>query len=133
MNRRTIRLAAAGSAVAVTMLAGGTAFAADYPNVPGGGGGSTPGGTGGNGGNGGLGNNGGTGGNGATFTSNGGALTSGGGASTTGTGTGTGTGNNLPFTGFELATALTLGVGAIGAGSVVVVASRRKRGSSAIA
>ena len=39
---------------------------------------------------------------------------------------------DLPFTGFELATAVTLGVGAIGAGSVAVVASRRRRGSSAV-
>jgi hypothetical protein len=38
----------------------------------------------------------------------------------------------LPFNGFELATALTLGVGAIGAGSVAVIASRRRRGSSAV-
>ena len=40
--------------------------------------------------------------------------------------------SSLPFTGFELAGALTLGVGAIGAGSVVVIASRRRRGSSAV-
>jgi hypothetical protein len=39
---------------------------------------------------------------------------------------------DLPFTGFELATALTLGAGALGAGSVVVIASRRRRGSSAV-
>ena len=38
----------------------------------------------------------------------------------------------LPFGGFELATAVTLGVGAIGAGSVAVVASRRRRRSSAV-
>ena len=38
----------------------------------------------------------------------------------------------LPFTGFDLSTALTLGAGAIGAGSVLVFASRRRRGSSAI-
>lgn len=40
--------------------------------------------------------------------------------------------SSLPFTGFELVTALTLGVGAIGAGSAVVIASRRRRGSSAV-
>ena len=39
---------------------------------------------------------------------------------------------SLPFTGFELASAVTLGVGAIGAGSVAVVASRRRRGRSAV-
>ena len=38
----------------------------------------------------------------------------------------------LPFAGFELATALTLGAGAIGAGSVAVMASRRRRGNSAV-
>ena len=39
---------------------------------------------------------------------------------------------DLPFTGFDLSSALTLGVGAVGAGSVLVFASRRRRGSSAI-
>lgn len=137
MSRRTIRLAVAGGAVAASVLAGGTAFAADGdgtyvpqqpPNTENPGGSDFPGG--------GIGDNGGgTGGNngGVSFTSNGGALTGGGGASTSDTGNGTGNGSNLPFTGFELATALTLGVGAIGAGSIVVVASRRKRDTSAIA
>jgi hypothetical protein len=49
------------------------------------------------------------------------------------TGGGTGSSSSLPFTGFELATALTIGVGAIGAGSAVVLASRRRRDNSAVA
>ena len=68
-------------------------------------------------------------GTGTSISSNGGSLTSGGGASTTSSTSS----SNLPFTGFELATVLTLGVGAIGAGSVVVVSSRRRRDTSAIA
>ena len=126
MSRRTIRVAVAGGALATVALCGGTAFAANsYPVQGGGGGGNTPGGTG----TGGTGGTGTTGGNtgGSQFTSNGGTVTGGGGASTTSGG------GSLPFTGFELVTALTLGVGAIGAGSVVVVASRRRRGTSAVA
>jgi hypothetical protein len=128
MSRRTIRLAAAGGVVATVALCGGTAFAADaeYPvPPPAGNPGGTPGG--GNGGNtpgGSLGNS-----PGISFTS-----TTSNGGSVSGGGSGTsGSGSSLPFTGFELATALTLGVGAIGAGSIVVVASRRRRDTSALA
>jgi hypothetical protein len=126
MSRLTIRIAVAGGALAATALCGGTAFAADYGGVSGGGAGSTPGTTSGSGGS-----SGGSlspastttsGGSGAGTTSNGGTVS--------GSGTSSGGSGSLPFTGFELATALTLGAGAIGAGSAVVVASRRRRTSA---
>jgi hypothetical protein len=124
MSRQTIRLAVVGGAVAASVLCAGTAFAADYPGPGANGGGSSPA-TGTSNGSGAL--------TGASTTSSGGGTVSGGGSgSSASTGTSSGSGS-LPFTGFELATALTLGVGAIGAGSVVVVASRRRRDTSAVA
>ncbi len=69
----------------------------------------------------------------------------GGGTPTTGTpvlasgGTGTtavsgaATGDALPFTGFEVGTAAAIGLGTLGAGSILIVASRRRRrGTAAI-
>jgi hypothetical protein len=128
-----IRGVVAGGVLAASVVCGGTAFAADasYPGPNPGGGGSVPGGTGGTGSTGGTGTSGG-GATGATTTgftsttSNGGSVSSGGAGTTSSS-------SSLPFTGFELATALTLGVGAIGAGSVVVLASRKRRDTSAVA
>jgi hypothetical protein len=49
------------------------------------------------------------------------------GAAGGGGGSGSGGGGGLPFTGFEVGAASVLGIGAIGAGVIVIVASRRRR------
>lgn len=130
MSRRTIRLAVVSGAVAASALCGGVALAAEYPVPPpvdGGGGGGVDNGGSGSGGTGTTGGeNGSAGGSGSLITySNGGEVSGGGSASTSD--------SDLPFTGFELVTAVALGAGAIGAGTVFVVASRRRRDTSALA
>jgi hypothetical protein len=66
-------------------------------------------------------------------TTGGGGATGGGGPVTVATGSGTTTGggsaSSLPFTGFEAGAAAAIGIAAVGAGTIFIVASRRRRSS----
>jgi hypothetical protein len=119
MSNSTLVRGAAVAGLALCALAGGTgvAFAADsatacvngatnYPDC-------TPSGPG-------------------TTTGGGGAVSGGGG---TGTTESSGAATSLPFTGFEAGAAAAIGLAALGAGTVFIVASRRRRtnGDSAAA